>query len=230
MQWDAYCPLVDHIPVYLPGGCICLGVGCTCPGGVPAQGCTCLGVYLLGGPGLGGTCLGRCTCPGGVPVQGGVHVQMGVLAQREGVYLPRRCTCPGGYLPLCGQADTCKNITFANFVCGQQKLLTNLTNSTLNFKMEKKLYCLCYKFSKSILEPPAPVQSGFCYRPKSISLCILTSPFLYQRKIVIHRRTTIKFSHNTQHWQCWHFCTTSNENKLEVFANEIHFRANVHLP
>ena len=32
---------------------------------------------------------------------------------------------------------------------------------------------------------------------------------------------TFEFSHNTQNWQCWHFCTTSNENKLEVVTSEI---------
>ena len=39
---------------------------------------------------------------------------------------------------------------------------------------------------------------------------------------------TIDFSSNTQSWQCCHFCTTSNENILEVFANEINFTKNVH--
>ena len=89
-QWDAYRPLVDHIPactvargVYMPG--VYLPAG-TCPGvylpgevptqgGVPAWGVylpggTCLGVYLLGG-----------TCPG--------------------AYLPRGVYLPGGYLPRC---------------------------------------------------------------------------------------------------------------------------------
>ena len=32
---------------------------------------------------------------------------------------------------------------------------------------------------------------------------------------------TFEFSYNTQSWQCWHFCTTSNENKLEVVTSEI---------
>ena len=52
---------------------------------------------------------------GGVPAQGGVPTL--------GVYLPRGCTCLGGVpaqvLHPCGQTDTCKNITFANFVCGR---------------------------------------------------------------------------------------------------------------
>ena len=101
---------------YLPGGCTCLGgvpaqgvvylprgylLGVYLPGGVPAQGVYLLGVYL---PGV--------YLPGGVPAWGGGC-------------LPGRCTCLGQYLPRyshppppCGQTDTCKTITFANFVCG----------------------------------------------------------------------------------------------------------------
>ena len=110
--------------------------GCTCPGGVPAQGVYLPGVYLP----RGCTCPGGCTCLG-VYLLGGCTCLEGVPAQ--GVYLPRRCTypggctCPGGvparevYLPRgcipacngadtpCGQTDTCENITFANFVCGR---------------------------------------------------------------------------------------------------------------
>ena len=73
--------------VYLPGGCTCLGGvpaqgvylpwGCTCPGG-----CTCQGVYLLGGVPARGF-----TCPGGVPAGGGCTCPGGVPAQRG--------TCPG---------------------------------------------------------------------------------------------------------------------------------------
>ena len=29
----------------------------------------------------------------------------------------------------------------------------------------------------------------------------------------------IEFSRNTKSWQCWHFCTTSNGNKLETVEN-----------
>ena len=66
--------------------------GCTCPGGVPAQGVYMPGVYLLGG-----TCLGRSTCLGGVPARG-VYLPMGCTCL--GVYLPwGGCTCLGVYLP-----------------------------------------------------------------------------------------------------------------------------------
>ena len=77
------------------------------------------GYLVLGGvPGPGGG-----TWPGGVP-------GLGVPAQRAvylvpGVYLVAGgCTwsrgeVPAQVLPPCGQTDTCKNITFANFVCGR---------------------------------------------------------------------------------------------------------------
>ena len=76
------------------------GGGCTCPGGV----------YLPGG----------CTCQGGVPAQlytcpGGLPVW--------GVYLPGAGgTCLFTFPPSCGQTETCKNIVFANFICGREKL------------------------------------------------------------------------------------------------------------
>ena len=76
-----------------------------CSRGVSGPGgCTCLGV-----PGLG-------SVPG---LRGGVYLP-------RGVYL-RGVPGPGGYLPRyspCGQTDTCKNITFANFVPGGVYLVT----------------------------------------------------------------------------------------------------------
>ena len=88
----------------LPRRCTCLG-GVPAQGGVPAWGCTCPGVYLPGGY----TCLRGCTCSGGIPARG--------------VYLGR-CTCPGTPPPPPPPwtewlTDSCKNITFANFVCGR---------------------------------------------------------------------------------------------------------------
>ena len=60
-------------------------------GGVPARGCTCLGVYLPGGCTCTGyTCLG-VYLPTGVPTQGGVPVQV----------LP----------PVNRMTDRCQNIT-----------------------------------------------------------------------------------------------------------------------
>ena len=58
------------------------------------------------------------TINGGLPARGGVPAQGG---------LPRGSVCPGGCLlrvgyyhpPPRGQTDTCKNITFANYVCGR---------------------------------------------------------------------------------------------------------------
>ena len=82
-------------------------------GGVPAQGCTCQGVYLPGLvylPGGGVYLPGRCTW--------------------WGVYLPEGCTCPGGvsawgylpwYSPVNRITDWCKNITLpqTSFAAGK---------------------------------------------------------------------------------------------------------------
>ena len=42
-------------------------------------------------------------------------------------------------------------------------------------------------------------------------------------------RLVVEFSYNTQSWQCWHLCTTSNGNKLETIEGQISFNANLHL-
>ena len=39
----------------------------------------------------------------------------------------------------------------------------------------------------------------------------------------------VEFSRNTQSWQCWHFCTTSNGNELETVKNWIRCIANLYL-
>ena len=41
--------------------------------------------------------------------------------------------------------------------------------------------------------------------------------------------TSLEFSGNTQSRQCWHFCTTSNVNKLETVKDLVHFKVNLHL-
>ena len=38
----------------------------------------------------------------------------------------------------------------------------------------------------------------------------------------------VEFSRNTQSWQRWHFCTTSNVNKLETVKNLMSFKVNLH--
>ena len=92
----------------LPGGCLLLEgfvlLGGVCSWGVYSQGVSALGGFCSWGVclllGVGG---GGCVCSQGV--------------------------CPGGCIPACTEADTplwtewltdrCKNITFANFVCGR---------------------------------------------------------------------------------------------------------------
>ena len=115
--------------VYMLGACTCLGVpawswgvylvpeGCTCPGGVPAEGSTCLGVYTCLVPGgvpawRASTCWwcnywgvylpgGTCLVPGGVPGPGGctLPVQGGVPAggvPARGSARGGTCLVPGG--------------------------------------------------------------------------------------------------------------------------------------
>ena len=100
-----YIPVGCIPPAYWPylvvsaGGCTCLGGllylprrctcsrGCTCPVGVPAQGCTCSGG--------GGVPARGCTCPG-VYLPGGCTCSRGRGCTCQGVYLPRGCTCLGG--------------------------------------------------------------------------------------------------------------------------------------
>ena len=36
----------------------------------------------------------------------------------------------------------------------------------------------------------------------------------------------LEFSHNTQSWQCWHFCTSSNENKFQAVTSGINLNVN----
>ena len=91
-------------------GGVCLGV---CLGGCLPRGCACV-------------CLGGCLPRGCLPlVQGGRPLVWGVSATPPGpeadtpqVDNPALSSACWDALP-CGQTDTCKNIIFANFVCGQ---------------------------------------------------------------------------------------------------------------
>ena len=43
------------------------------------------------------------------------------------------------------------------------------------------------------------------------------------------RCCAVEFSRNTQSWQLWHFCRTSNGNELLIVTSRINFNANLHL-
>ena len=89
----------------------CIPVGCVPPARRPHPGMQCLEVYLPRGVYLpGGTCWG-CICRG-LYLPGGVHLPGGCTCPPEGV--------PAQVLPPVNRMrDRCKNITFANFVCGR---------------------------------------------------------------------------------------------------------------
>ena len=126
-QWDAYRLLVDRIPsctgqgcvypsMHWAGGCVsqhALGKGVSAQGGVCPLGVSAWGVCL------GGVCPWWCLSKG-VSVQG-VSAE-GCLPRGVSASSPERCipTCNGTDTALlCGQTDTCENITFANFLCGR---------------------------------------------------------------------------------------------------------------
>ena len=97
--------LVLGAGVYLVLGVYLVRGGCTRSGGVPAPG----GVSPLGGGGVPGL---EGLLQGGVPGPGGCLLQQGGVPGPGGVYLVPGGV-PGQVLPLCGQTDACKNITFA---------------------------------------------------------------------------------------------------------------------
>ena len=45
----------------------------------------------------------------------------------------------------------------------------------------------------------------------------------YIKRLTEKKMDPLEFSRNTQSWQCWYFCITSNANKLEVVNNGINF-------
>ena len=77
-----------------PGGLLARGRRVFLPGGLPCQG--------------GLPCRGDLSCQGGLPCQGGSALP-GVVSQHA-----------MGQTPLGDRmTDTCKNVTFANYVCGR---------------------------------------------------------------------------------------------------------------
>ena len=112
------CPKGD-VPAwggYLPGGCTCLG-GVPAQGGVPTW-----GVYLPGGvPAWGDVPVqGQCNCPGAVYLpKGDVPAWGGCPCLGVGTYWG--CTCPGTLPPVNRILDTryWKYSLAPNFVCGR---------------------------------------------------------------------------------------------------------------
>ena len=52
---------------------------------------------------------------------------------------------------------------------------------------------------------------------------------IFKWTLVYASMNSFEFSCNTQSWESWHFCTTSYENKWEVFNIETNFTTNGHL-
>ena len=117
----------------------CVPRGRVCPGGVCLQGGVCPGgVYPLGVC-LGGLCPGGClpargwclpsggVCPGSLPARGDLPRRVSaweVSAQGCVCLLGGVCLPAGGcILPLCGQTDTCENITFPQLLLRTVKIL-----------------------------------------------------------------------------------------------------------
>ena len=71
----------------------------------------------------------------------------------------------------------------------------------------------------------------FLYFSNSIYLEPIKSSIIVtvKKKLFRPRITTFEFSRNTQSWQCWHFCATSNVNKLETVKDLVYFKVSLHL-
>ena len=70
---------------------------------------------------------GGCLLGGGGVCSQGVSASGGVWSGRVSAYGPGGVSQHAmGQTSPCGQTDTCENITFANFVCGRQKLLKTI--------------------------------------------------------------------------------------------------------
>ena len=115
-QWDAYRPLVDSMCVCMGGVCLgggSLSRGCVYPGGVSTQGVSAWGahmtypmMHLI----LPVCCLHTAT-PTETQQQCSCLYTAGWSCDLQGML---------GYTPPPrGQTDTCKNIIFANYVCGR---------------------------------------------------------------------------------------------------------------
>ena len=111
-QWDAYRPLVDHMPESAWAGVPGRGGGVPGPGG--GGGTWSRGeVYLVGGC----TWSGGCLLPGGAPGPRGCHTWSGGCTWSGWVYLVQGGVCSRGgpqiHPPVNRMTNRCKNITLA---------------------------------------------------------------------------------------------------------------------
>ena len=77
--------------------------------------------------------------------------------------------------------------------------------------------CICWYHFFSFL---------ICKRKLTLLGDIFSRGFVYCMIFVCRAQIVIEFYRNTQSWQCWHFCTTSNVNKLETVKDLVHFKVN----
>ena len=121
LDWEGgACVVAGGACVVAGGACVVAGGTCVvarggmrgcwggmrgCQGGVWLPG----GACVVAGGGMHG-CRGACVVAGGVCMVARGHAWL-----RGGM---RGWSCDT-HAPPCGQTDTCKNITFANFVCGR---------------------------------------------------------------------------------------------------------------
>ena len=56
--------------------------------------------------------------------------------------------------------------------------------------------------------------------------CDITYIFMLSKGLIL---SILVFFRKIQRWHCWHFFTTSNVNKLEIVANQVHSDTNLNL-
>ena len=115
------------------------------------------------------------------------------------------------------------------------KCFTELSEfSDKNISHHSKRARTCYNSTSKIhrIFKLSLIHASVIHQIPSIASSASSHIYNVRTKVKQHNsmvKPAFEFSHDAQSWQCWHFCTTSNESKLEVFANDINFTTNVHL-